>query len=85
MSRVGPEIDLDSLLPFMLNSIIQVTNASLAQVFGGAVERGIDAHRAADANAGLGARNTSESIALVGIRSLLSIWTQIRDQFLDAD
>jgi hypothetical protein len=30
-------------------------------------------------------RNTSESIALVGIRSLLSIWTQIRDRFLEGD
>jgi benzoylformate decarboxylase len=30
-------------------------------------------------------RERQYSIALVGIRSLLSIWTQIRDQFLDAD
>jgi hypothetical protein len=44
----------------MLNSIIQVTNAWFAQVFG-AVERGIDAHRAADANAGLGARDVPET------------------------
>src|SRR5882757_3618738 len=31
MSRAGQEIDLDSLLPFMLNKVVRVMNASLEQ------------------------------------------------------